>query len=243
MEDETVASSEVPVTKVVEETIEETIPTDKDVKKEEEAPLDGEFIKVEKETSEVNDDVSHTTRTLPVEDDKPSVTEPSREVLEAKEKINELELELEKVATTLKQSESENTELKEQVSLTKEKLEKQEKKQEEFEVNHKKLQDQLKEAEERNSSQITALQEELQAQESNQKELVQVKVSFETLNSELESSRKVLFSLLCTLRDLMSKQLMVDHVNGFILLPSCFFFHSYSLWLMIIILHLEELIV
>lgn len=50
MEDETVASSEVPVTKVVEETKEDIIPADKEVKKEEEAPLDGEFIKVEKET-------------------------------------------------------------------------------------------------------------------------------------------------------------------------------------------------
>ncbi|GJS65861.1 hypothetical protein Tco_0680425 [Tanacetum coccineum] len=101
------------------ETIEETIPTNKDVKKEEEAPLDGEFIKVEKETAEV---------------------------LKEKEKINEPKLELEKVATTVKQSEYENTKLKEQ---------------------------------------ITTLPEELPAQESNQKELVQVKESFETLNSEV----------------------------------------------------------
>ncbi|GJQ93722.1 ribonuclease H-like domain-containing protein [Tanacetum coccineum] len=53
------------------------------IKKEEEEPLDGEFVKVKKETTEVDDDVSHPTRTLPVEDDKSSVTEPSREVLEA----------------------------------------------------------------------------------------------------------------------------------------------------------------
>ncbi|GJW20407.1 hypothetical protein Tco_0031029 [Tanacetum coccineum] len=53
------------------------------IKKEEEAPLDGEFVKVKKETTEVDDDVSHLTRTLPVEDDKSSVTQPSREVLEA----------------------------------------------------------------------------------------------------------------------------------------------------------------
>ncbi|GJU75978.1 hypothetical protein Tco_1273048 [Tanacetum coccineum] len=162
MEDETVASSEVPVTKVVEETNEETIRTDKDVKKEEETPLDGEFIKVDKETLEVTDDVSYTTRKFPVEDDKPSVTEPSREVLEAKEKINEPKLELEKVATTLKQSESKNTELKEQVSLTKEKIEQQEKKQD-LEVNLNNLHDGLREAEERYSSQITTLQEEIQA--------------------------------------------------------------------------------
>ncbi|GJZ59215.1 hypothetical protein Tco_0615031 [Tanacetum coccineum] len=68
-------------------------------------------------------------------------TEPRREVLEANEKINEPKLELEKVATTLEQSESENTELKEQVSPTKEKLEQQEKKQEDLELEKKGLQD------------------------------------------------------------------------------------------------------
>ncbi|GKG46689.1 hypothetical protein Tco_0501535, partial [Tanacetum coccineum] len=46
-------------------------------------PLDGDFVKVKKETTKVDDDVSHLTRTLPVEDDKSSVTQPSREVLEA----------------------------------------------------------------------------------------------------------------------------------------------------------------
>nr|GEY66600.1 coiled-coil domain-containing protein 18-like [Tanacetum cinerariifolium] len=71
-----------------------------------------------------------------------------REVLEAKEKINEPKLELEKVATTLEQSESKNTELKEQVSPTTEKLEQKEKKQEDLDVNLKNLQDELKEAEE-----------------------------------------------------------------------------------------------
>nr|GEW35903.1 myosin-2 heavy chain-like [Tanacetum cinerariifolium] len=70
------------------------------------------------------------------------------EVLEAKEKINEHKLELEKVATTLEQSESENTEHKEQVLPAKEKLEQQEKKQEDLGVNLKNLQDELREAEE-----------------------------------------------------------------------------------------------
>ncbi|GJR32060.1 caffeic acid 3-O-methyltransferase [Tanacetum coccineum] len=63
-------------------------------------------------------------------------------------------------------------------------------KKEDLEVNLKNLQDELREAEERYSSQITTLREELQAQESNKKEMVQVKESFQTLNSELESSRK-----------------------------------------------------
>nr|GEW82443.1 putative leucine-rich repeat-containing protein [Tanacetum cinerariifolium] len=65
----------------------------------------------------------------------------------------------------LKQSDSENTKLKEYVSLTKEKLEQKEKKQEDLNVNLKNLQDELREAEERYGLQITTLQEELQAQE------------------------------------------------------------------------------
>ncbi|GKB64543.1 ribonuclease H-like domain-containing protein [Tanacetum coccineum] len=114
------------------ETIKEAIPTNKDVKKEEEAPLDGEFIKVEKETAGVNDDVSRITRPLPVEDDKPCVIELSREVLNEKEKINEPKLELEKVATTVKQSEYEHTKLKEQITTLPEELQAQESNQKEL---------------------------------------------------------------------------------------------------------------
>ncbi|GKA70216.1 hypothetical protein Tco_0776280 [Tanacetum coccineum] len=78
-----------------------------------------------------------------------------------KEKINEPKLELEKVATTLEQSESENTELKEQVSPTKEKLEQQEKKQEDLDVNLKNLQDELREAEEKLEKRVQDLEQEL----------------------------------------------------------------------------------
>ncbi|KAI3514865.1 hypothetical protein L1887_13612 [Cichorium endivia] len=77
---------EMPVTKDVEETKDVTVPADTEVKKEEEAPLDWEFIKVEKETVEVTDVESHTSRELPVKDEKPSVIGKGREVLGHKRK-------------------------------------------------------------------------------------------------------------------------------------------------------------
>ncbi|GJX90021.1 caffeic acid 3-O-methyltransferase, partial [Tanacetum coccineum] len=69
------------------------------------------------------------------------------------------------------------------------------------------------EAEERHSSQITTLQEELQAQESNKKELVQVKESFQTLNSELESSRKRMRDLEQEL-GLSASEIELEHITN-----------------------------
>ncbi|KAL8208149.1 hypothetical protein R6Q57_007561 [Mikania cordata] len=187
MEGETAITSDVPVTEVNKETAEEM---NKDVKQDEkDAPLDGEFI-VEKETVDVKNGGSQTSPLLPFEDNMQSIIAKSREVLEANEKTNKLELEVEKLTTNFKHLESENAELKNQVCITREKLDQKERKYEDLEINHQKLQDLFKETKERYNSQISALQEELQAQESNQKEMVKVKESFEALNIELDSSRK-----------------------------------------------------
>ncbi|XP_061999300.1 uncharacterized protein LOC133716633 [Rosa rugosa] len=112
------------------------------------------------------------------------------ELLEAREKTGELELEIERLAGVLKQSESENSELKNEVLLTNEKLEEIGRKNEELELSHKKLQEQITEAEEKYISQLSVLQEALQAQEEKHKDLIGVKESFDGLSLELESSRK-----------------------------------------------------
>ncbi|XP_057506525.1 uncharacterized protein LOC130789715 [Actinidia eriantha] len=118
------------------------IPIQKEGKKEEEeTALEGEFIKVEKEPLDTKDD-SNYAATPPAEDEKTSVIErsssnstASRELLETQEKVKELELELEGVAGALKHSESANAVLKDEVSLTKAKLDESGKKLEELELN------------------------------------------------------------------------------------------------------------
>ena len=57
------------------------------------------------------------------------------------------------------------------------------------------------------------MQEGLQAQESNQKELAQAKKSFETLNNELESSRKRLQDLD---QSLVFLQVMLKNMKSYI---------------------------
>ncbi|KAE8654924.1 putative HAT transposon superfamily [Hibiscus syriacus] len=96
-------------------------------------------------------DGSHVARPAPLLDNESTITErrissSSRELLEAQEKMKELELELERA--------------------------------------------QIVEAEERYSSQLTDLQEALQAQEAKQKEVTEVKEAFDSLNIEIENSRK-----------------------------------------------------
>ncbi|KAF5748867.1 myosin-9-like [Tripterygium wilfordii] len=191
MEGDTQVSTKVPVMKDYAGPVEvnngDLAPIRKEgTKEDEETTLDGEFVKVEKEPVEVK---------ISSEDDKPSVTErslsgSSRELLEAQEKVKDLELELERVTGVLKNSESENSKLKDVVLLTKDKLEESGKKYEELELGHEKLQGQIIEAEENYKSQLSTLQEALQAQEAKHKELVEVKEAFDSLNLEVESSRK-----------------------------------------------------
>ncbi|KAJ6700281.1 EARLY ENDOSOME ANTIGEN [Salix purpurea] len=192
MEGETQVSSEVPV---VTDDIDVAGPikvangdlmkVEKEGGKEEDE-TDGEFIKVEKESFDAKSSG---------EADKPSVVErslsgPTREMLEAQEKLKELELELERVSAALKHSESENTRMKDDVLLANEKLDEGGKKYGELEISHKKLQEQIMEAEEKFSAQLNTLQEALQAKETKHQELVEVKESFDGITLELENSRK-----------------------------------------------------
>jgi chromosome segregation ATPase len=136
-------------------------------------------------------DASHTVVIASAEDNKPSAIErsssnQSRELVEAQEKMRELEFELERLAGTLKHSESENSQLKDDVSLTKEKLAESGKKYEELELSHKKLQEHIMEADEKYSVQLNTLQ----AQEAKTMELTEVKEAFDGLSLELESSGK-----------------------------------------------------
>ncbi|KAF3443218.1 hypothetical protein FNV43_RR12900 [Rhamnella rubrinervis] len=164
-------------------------------KEEEETAFDGEFIKVEKESLDVKDGSHTASETASAEGNKSSVLDrssriSSRELLEAQEKVRELEVEIERLAGVLKHSESENSQLKNEVSLTKEKLEESGEKYEDLELKHKRLQEQVIESEEKYSSQLSTLQEALQAQETKHKELIGVKESFDGLSLELDSSRK-----------------------------------------------------
>lgn len=165
-------------------------------KEEEEAPLDGEFIKIEKESFEAKEGSHASAVGAGGEEDKP-ITEispnnltASRESLEAKEKIKQLELDLERVVGALKISESENAQLKEEILLTTEKFKQNEKKNEELELNHKKLQQQITEAEERHTSQLSTLQQAWEAQEAKHKELLDIRETLSSLSIELECSRK-----------------------------------------------------
>lgn len=167
--------------------------------KKEEDETDGEFIKVEKESLDVKD-ASPTVEPANADEQKPSAADGSlssstRELLEAQEKVRDLELELERVADALKHSESENTKMKEEVLLANEKLEIGEKKYVELELDHRKLQEQLIDAEEKYSSQLGTLNEALQAQDMKHKELTEVKEAFDSLSLEVESSRKSLQEL------------------------------------------------
>ncbi|XP_059283935.1 uncharacterized protein LOC132037432 [Lycium ferocissimum] len=109
---------------------------------------------------------------------------------EAVEKLEELKLSLVRVVGALKDIDSQNMKLKDELSLTKAKLEETEKKFEGLELDHKKLQQQSAEAEDRYNTELKALQEALQAHELNSREHVKVKESFDRLSLEFESSKK-----------------------------------------------------
>ncbi|KAF6172351.1 hypothetical protein GIB67_024973 [Kingdonia uniflora] len=165
---------------------------------EEEAALEREFIKVEKESFDLKDssDIAESEATEE-EHHRPSVVERSlnisvstRHMLEAEEKAKELELELERVAGQLKHSESENASLREEVFITKEKLESTGKYCEDLELNQKKLKEQILEAEAKCISQENTLQEALQAHEGKHKELIDVRELSDGITIELENSKK-----------------------------------------------------
>ncbi|KAF9587595.1 hypothetical protein IFM89_004427 [Coptis chinensis] len=175
---------------------------EKDIKEpEEENALEGEFIKVEKEALDVKDSphTDETTRDLEIKpsvvQDSSSTLQASRDLLEAQEKTKELELELERLTGQVKHSDQENAHLKEEVLVTKQKLEETVKHCEELEVNQKRVEELILQTEEKYKSQISTLQETLQAQEAKHKELTDVKEAFDGLTGELENSKKKLQEL------------------------------------------------
>ncbi|KAG8387100.1 hypothetical protein BUALT_Bualt03G0218200 [Buddleja alternifolia] len=164
-------------------------------KDEEEANIEGEFIKVEKEPTCVADEKPH------VVERKPNDPETTRELLESQEKVNELEPELQRISSALKESDSINTHLKDELLLTKEQHQETAKKHEDLERNHKNLLEKVSEAEERYKLELKTLQEALLAQEVKHKELVNVKEAFDGLSLELETSRKKMEDLELNLRN------------------------------------------
>ncbi|KAG9439443.1 hypothetical protein H6P81_019608 [Aristolochia fimbriata] len=153
---------------------------------EEETALDGEFIKVEKEPTAEGDKGEPATSM--VRSSSGSLV--GQDLLEAQEKVKTLGLELQRIAEELQNSETERARLKDDVDVTKEKLDKSEKQCVELELSQKKLQQSIEEIEQNNTSQLTALQEALGAQEYKHKELMDMKVAFDGLSADLESSRK-----------------------------------------------------
>ncbi|KAK4804270.1 hypothetical protein SAY86_004087 [Trapa natans] len=168
-------------------------PVPKEGMKEEETTIDRDFIKVESLDLKDSSHVAELTSVEHVIDETSSSS--SRELLETQEKIKELEVELGGVGRLLKNTDSDNVQLKEELSHAQRKLESTAKMYDDLELSHKKLQVQVIESEERCKSELMALQKALQEQEMNYQELITVKESFNGLSLELESSRKRLHEL------------------------------------------------
>ncbi|KAK9156265.1 hypothetical protein Sjap_003745 [Stephania japonica] len=168
----------------------------------EETTSDGEFIKVERESLDLKDNSPSTeAEATLIKEDEASILEwsggsvPSRDFVEAQEKLKELELELERMTGELKNYESENIQLKEEILVTKEKLAASGKQCEDHELSQKRMKEQIFQAEEKYNSQFSTLQEALQAQETKHRELTDLKEAFDGLTVETESSRNKLIGL------------------------------------------------
>eukprot|EP00268_Persea_americana_P054219 TRINITY_DN618_c1_g1_i4.p1 TRINITY_DN618_c1_g1~~TRINITY_DN618_c1_g1_i4.p1 ORF type:complete len:1434 (-),score=474.80 TRINITY_DN618_c1_g1_i4:1760-6061(-) len=169
-------------------------------KEEEETALDGEFIKVEKESASVPERTS-------------SKSMESRDSIEPSERMKMLELELERVAKELQHSELEKAQLKDGVVVAKEKLEEKGKHCEDLELIQKRLQEQIKESEEKYKTQLDALQEAVGAQEAKHKELIDMKEAFDGLNVELENSKKKMKELEQELQSSASDALKFEELS------------------------------
>ncbi|KAG8387096.1 hypothetical protein BUALT_Bualt03G0217800 [Buddleja alternifolia] len=124
MAEETLASQEIPVTKVTEDAESNGVP-------------------IKKEPTCVADEKPHVVERTPND------PETTQELLESQEKVNELEHELQRISSALKESESINTHLKDELLLTKEQHQESAKKHEDLECNHKNLLEKVSEAEEK----------------------------------------------------------------------------------------------
>ncbi|RWW24401.1 hypothetical protein GW17_00011318 [Ensete ventricosum] len=107
-----------------------------------------------------------------------------------KEKIEDLELQLETVLGKLNSSEAEKASLKSKFDLANDKLEKMSKRCEELELGEKLMKTQALEDEQRYNLQLESLQEALKATDMKHKELTDVRESFTGLSADLEISRE-----------------------------------------------------
>ncbi|URD78446.1 hypothetical protein MUK42_19123 [Musa troglodytarum] len=166
-------------------------------KEEEESASDGDFIKVEKEilvdakeSSHLLNPIVEVEETLLTVNHESGNSEANANFTKMKEKIEDLELQLETVLGKLNSSEAEKAFLKSEFDLANDKLEKMSKRCEELELGEKLMKNQALEDEQRYNLQLESLQEALKATDMKHKELTDVRESFTGLSSELEISRE-----------------------------------------------------
>ncbi|THU56337.1 hypothetical protein C4D60_Mb11t16200 [Musa balbisiana] len=169
----------------------------KEGNKEEESASDGDFIKVEKEilvdakeSSHVLNPIVEVEETLLTVNHESGNSEANANFTKMKEKIEDLELQLETVLGKLNSSEAEKAFLKSEIDLANDKLEKKSKRCEELELGEKLMKNQALEDEQRYNLQLESLKEALKATDMKHKELTDVRESFTGLSTDLEISRE-----------------------------------------------------
>nr|XP_009384177.1 PREDICTED: sporulation-specific protein 15 isoform X2 [Musa acuminata subsp. malaccensis] len=166
-------------------------------KDEEESASDGDFIKVEKEilvdakeSSHLLNPIVEVEETLLTVNHESGNSEANANFTKMKEKIEDLELQLETVLGKLNSSEAEKAFLKSEFDLANDKLEKKSKRCEELELGEKLMKNQALEDEQRYNLQLESLKEALKATDMKHKELIDVRESFTGLSADLEISRE-----------------------------------------------------
>ncbi|XP_009384176.2 COP1-interactive protein 1 isoform X1 [Musa acuminata AAA Group] len=166
-------------------------------KDEEESASDGDFIKVEKEilvdakeSSHLLNPIVEVEETLLTVNHESGNSEANANFTKMKEKIEDLELQLETVLGKLNSSEAEKAFLKSEFDLANDKLEKKSKRCEELELGEKLMKNQALEDEQRYNLQLESLKEALNATDMKHKELIDVRESFTGLSADLEISRE-----------------------------------------------------
>ncbi|CAL9206889.1 unnamed protein product [Musa hybrid cultivar] len=166
-------------------------------KDEEESASDGDFIKVEKEilvdakeSSHLLNPIVEVEETLLTVNHESGNSEANANFTKMKEKIEDLELQLETVLGKLNSSEAEKAFLKSEFDLANDKLERKSKRCEELELGEKLMKNQALEDEQRYNLQLESLKEALKATDMKHKELIDVRESFTGLSADLEISRE-----------------------------------------------------
>ncbi|PKA62642.1 hypothetical protein AXF42_Ash012229 [Apostasia shenzhenica] len=112
------------------------------------------------------------------------------ELLEAQDKINALELQLEDLKEELRKSESEKAVLKSEADLANERIKMMDRQCEELELDCKRMREEISAEEHKYDMQGVSLQEALRNLDTKQKELTDMIEAFESLTAELENSKK-----------------------------------------------------